>query len=395
MTTEKKKVKKTVKKVKKTKASSLVSQNLAAKVRPRYLEDFIGQEAEVKKVKGWFKNGRLPSTILLKGTTGSGKTTLARIIAIYANCEKLSFCGKCASCKAALEANFVHPDVVELNMGENGGKESILGVIQSAQYRPRYRKRVVLLDESHLLTSAAESSLLVPTEEPPADTIFIFCTTDPQKMNKTILNRCAQLDIRPILPEVMVPRLLDILKGEVEVKKPKAATKALEVIAENSEGQMRLAISMLDSVVGMVGDSKKGITVELVEDFIMNSGEAQVDQCVEDMIVNILGNDLTGAITAIRKAGDNARPILHKSRFIFSYLIGEATETNRWSTAQQKSVNAALRKNKIKYGLPTLIKCQEALINLEVQMNSCTISDAVLMETAIGSLICHDYFKKD
>lgn len=386
---EKKAKKKSSKKVSKVK--ELVSENLHAKWRPHSLDDFVGQESQTKVIRGWFMSGRIPSTIMIKGLTGSGKTTLGRMIALYANCDTLNACGKCHSCKTAIDMSYRHPDLVELNMGEVGGKESILNVIQSANNRPMYRKRIILLDESHLITKAAESSLLVPTEEPPKDTIWIFCTTDPEKMNKTIVNRATKIDIRPIDPKLMADRLMYISEQEgikfKTDKSRKAGLKVCEKIAEHSEGQMRNAISSLEGVISIVASGQAKFNSEAVELSYQQSGEADLDTAAINMVTSILKQDLVGALTAIRN-GDNARSVLHKSRFLFSGLIGEALKTNKWRTPPLKAILAT----KPKLNLPALVYAQNTLIESELKMNSCSVPELVIMETEVGKLIAHDYF---
>lgn len=384
-----KKTKKTAKTTK-TSRKELVSVNLHSKHRPRHLTDFIGQRSTVATISGWFKSGRIPSTIMLSGLTGSGKTTLARIISIYANCETLDACGKCPSCKIAKDMGR-HPDCVELNMGESGGKDAILSVIEAAKCRPGYRKRIMLIDEAHLVTKAAESSLLVPTEEPPENTIWIFCTSEPSKMNQTLRNRSAHLSIEPILPKIMVPRLMQIVEEEglkVTEKNQKAVEKALKLIADYSEGQMRFAISKLDAILP-IALVKGKLTAKLVEEDYSASGEADLDSQTVNLLKAISDNDIIEAIRSLRLA-NNSRGVMHKTRFLISGVIGELVKTNRYKTPALKAFLAT----KTKVNLPTLIYAQSALIEAEVMMNSSSVPEDVVMETALGKLIAHDYFSE-
>lgn len=390
-----KKVKKSKdKKSKKTSTSKLelISENLHTRWRPHTLDDFVGQESQVKIIRGWFKIGRIPSTIMIKGLTGSGKTTLAHIIAQYANCDTLSACGKCDSCKLMKDMEYSHPDLVELNTGEVGGKESILNVIQAANNRPMFRKKIILLDESHLMSKAAESSLLVPTEKPPKDTIWIFCTTDPEKMNKTLVNRSARIDIRPIDPDLMAKRLLYILEEEglsFKKKEKEEAAKVCLQVANQSEGQMRNAISTLEGVLSLVASGEAKISGDVVQRAYEESGDADLDKASIEMVASIINQDLIKALHAIRTSG-NPRSLLHKSRFLISGLIGEVLKTNRWKALPLKTLLA----KKLKLNLPSLIYAQDMLNQCELQMNSCSIPELVIIETEVGKLIAHDYFSK-
>lgn len=384
-----KKTKKT-KKSSKAESTALVSTNLHSKYRPRLLEDFVGQEAQVKTIAGWFKSGRMPSTIMLEGLTGSGKTTLARIIGIYANCDKMSFCGKCPSCKIALQSAYRHPDVNEYNMGEVGGKADVINLIESSKFRPKFRKRIMLIDESHLITKAAESSMLVPTEEPPEDTIWIFCTSEANKVNQTLRNRCAQIKIESIEPKIMVPRLMKIVKSEgvkITEKNKKSVQAACKLVAERSEGQMRFAISKLDNLISRSLGGEK-FNKELVESDYASSGEAELDAQTVELLTSIVNQDLFAAITALRVAGDS-RGMLHKTRFLITGVIGELTKTNKW---RSKPVKDFMSNKKLKINLAQMIFAQNALIQSEIMMNSTTVPEAVIMETELGKLIAHDYF---
>lgn len=378
------------KKTKSKKTTELVSTNLHAKYRPRKLKDFVGQEPQVKTISGWFSGKRMPSTIMLEGLTGSGKTTLARIIGIYANCETSSFCGKCSSCKIALASSFRHPDVNEYNMGEHGGKADVINLVEASKFRPKFRKRIMLIDESHLITKAAESSMLVPTEEPPEDTIWIFCTSEANKVNQTLRNRCAQIRVDSIEPEVMLPRLMKIVKAEgvkVTDKNKKSVKAACLLVAERSEGQMRFAISKLDNIISRALGGEK-FNKELVEDDYATSGEAELDAQTIALLKAICTNDLIGALTALRNAGD-ARGMLHKTRFLITGVIGHILKTNKWSS---KPVKDFMADKKIKVNLAQLIFAQNALIQSEVMMNSTVVPEAIVMETELGKLIAHDYF---
>ncbi len=374
----------------KTKPEGLVSTNLHSKYRPRKLKDFVGQESQVKVIAGWFKSGRMPSSIMLEGLTGSGKTTLARIIGIYANCDTYSFCGKCVSCKLAMQSAYRHPDVNEYNMGEVGGKADVLNLVEASKFRPKFRKRIMLIDEAHLITKAAESSMLVPTEEPPEDTIWLFCTSEANKMNQTLRNRCAQIKIESIDPDVMLPRLMKIVKAEgvkVTDANKKSVKAACKLVAERSEGQMRFAISKLDNLISRALGGEK-FNKELVESDYASSGEAELDAQTVKLLKAICTNDLLSALKSLRLAGD-ARGMLHKTRFLITGVIGDMLGTNRWAS---KPVKDFLSDKKIKVNLATLIYAQNALIQSEIMMNSTVVPEAIVMETELGKLIAHDYF---
>lgn len=224
-------------------------------VRPSHLSDVKGHPSVTNKVSRWIESGNIPSFILNYGCRGCGKTTVARIIARSANCEnptKDGPCGECPSCKAALLEN--NPDILELDAASKNKVEDVKALTEKLSYAPIYKKKVVILDEVHRLSGAAFDSLLKVLEEPPENVIFIFCTTELQKIPDTIISRARKLEYNSLPTSVIVDRL-----KEVSEKYGKSyEEEALLLIAKASKGAMRDAINFLEDFF------EEGITAENV-----------------------------------------------------------------------------------------------------------------------------------
>ena len=171
---------------------------LARKWRPRRFEDVLGQGPVVQALTHALNQDRLHPAILLTGTRGVGKTTLARIISKGLNCEtgvSSQPCGVCSSCREIDEGRSV--DMLEIDAASNTGVDNIREIIENAQYAPaRSRYKVYLVDEVHMLSKGAFNALLKTLEEPPPHVKFILATTDPQKLPVTVLSRCLQFGLR-------------------------------------------------------------------------------------------------------------------------------------------------------------------------------------------------------
>lgn len=206
----------------------------ALKYRPLVLEDLVGQEAAVLQIKGMFSTGNIANSILLSGPTGSGKTTLARIIARMAN-------------DIPADATKL-VDVVELNGAEARGIDDVRQLIKAAKYAPKRNYRVFILDEIHQWTPQAKQAFLKMLEEPPSKTIFILCTNEPEKLPNTIINRC-----HPIrLSKVSLKDCFALLKRTSEKEGQDLPVDVFKQIARLTKGHPRDALQALEAVVNYV-----------------------------------------------------------------------------------------------------------------------------------------------
>ena len=241
---------------------------LARRWRPRRFEDVLGQPHVVKALSHALAGDKLHPAILLTGTRGVGKTTLARIIAKGLNCETgvgADPCGKCAACQQVDEGRFV--DLLEIDAASHTGVDNVRELIDNAQYAPgRGRYKVYLIDEVHMLSKQAFNALLKTLEEPPPHVKFILATTDPQRLPITVLSRCLQFNLRR-LPAATIRELLGkVLAAEGLQAEPGAVAE----LARAADGSMRDGLSLLDQAIAFAGG--KALARAQVEDMLGTQG---------------------------------------------------------------------------------------------------------------------------
>lgn len=370
----------------------LTTINFADQFRPNRIEDYVGQDHIVKIMKGWQKSKTVPSTMIITGHLGSGKTTFARLVAKYINCDTFSACGKCRSCQ--MHDRGAHPDEQEFDMGGDAGKvDGSQKIVDSAPLSPMFKRRVFIFDESHLMSSAAESKLLKITEQPPAHVVFIFVTTNPEKMKGTMISRMTQLPIRPIPTDVIHKRLIGISSQlSILPKKDKAldkATSALHQVAEYAGGQMRGAITMLQNIYASVKGGED-FDKNLVAELAAADPEIDMEAKAVQMIGAYLAMDLIGVIQFLREA-NNPRAMVAKARWIIHGVIGHAAETNKWQTAGLKMFLNMTRKDNIKINLVSLVYMQSVLADAEVAFNSTSVPADIMLEAKVLTLMADIY----
>jgi DNA polymerase III subunit gamma/tau len=226
---------------------------LARKYRPSSFEDLIGQEAMVRTVSNAFETGRIPQAWILTGVRGVGKTTTARILARALNYEKQDGSVKGPTihmpdlgvhCKAIMESR--HMDVLEMDAASHTGVDDVRQINDSVRYAPASaRYKVYIIDEVHMLSTAAFNAFLKTLEEPPEHAKFVFATTEIRKVPVTVLSRCQRFDLRRVEADVLMGHLANIAAKEgVEVE-----PEALGIIARAAEGSVRDSLSLFDQAI--------------------------------------------------------------------------------------------------------------------------------------------------
>ncbi|MCB0758641.1 MAG: DNA polymerase III subunit gamma/tau [Flavobacteriales bacterium] len=226
----------------------------ARKYRPDTFDSVVGQEHVTGTLKNAVRNNHVAQAFLFTGPRGVGKTTCARILAKTINCEKLnedlSTCGECLSCKGFDEGHSLN--IFELDAASNNSVEDIRNLIQQVQIAPQIgTKKVYIIDEVHMLSSAAFNAFLKTLEEPPSYAIFILATTEKHKIIPTILSRCQVFDFRRITVSDIAKHLALIAKKEGIT----AEAQALHTIAQKADGGLRDALSIFDQLVSFGGDN--------------------------------------------------------------------------------------------------------------------------------------------
>ena len=220
--------------------------------RPKTFEDVVGQEHIVKTLKNQIKNNNIGHAYLFSGTRGTGKTSTAKIFARAVNCLNPineEPCNECEICIDTLNDNIM--DIVEIDAASNNSVDDIRELRESVKYTPSKAKyKVYIIDEVHMLSQGAFNALLKTLEEPPSYVIFILATTEPHKIPATILSRCQRFDFKRVSSKDIADRMSYICEKE----NIQAEDKALSLIARNSQGALRDALSILDQCMSFGND---------------------------------------------------------------------------------------------------------------------------------------------
>jgi DNA polymerase III subunit gamma/tau len=284
---------------------------LYRKWRSQNFDEVVGQEFIVQTLKNAIKSDRVAHAYLFSGPRGTGKTSTARIFAKALNCVKgptPNPCGTCDQCEKIKNGHAI--DVVEIDAASNRGIDEIRDLREKVRYVPVEGKyKIYIIDEVHMLTSEAFNALLKTLEEPPQHVIFILATTEPQKVPVTISSRCQRLDFKRLSNQEIVSQIRKIAEAE-GIKLDDAAA---SLIARNSEGSMRDAISLFDQLVSFSGKSVKG------DDVIAVLGTANTDLVFE--FGDALGRGDVGKLfELVNSMGASGRSIPQVTKDILLHL---------------------------------------------------------------------------
>jgi DNA polymerase-3 subunit gamma/tau len=261
---------------------------LARKWRPQVFEEVVGQQHITRALQNGISQQRVAHAFLFTGARGVGKTSTARILAKALNCEKgpqINPCNQCTNCQEITHGTSI--DVIEIDGASNRGIDEIRELRENVRYTPaKSRHKIYIIDEVHMLTKEAFNALLKTLEEPPPHIIFIFATTEPHKIPATILSRCQRYDFK----RIPFREVVGSLKRIVEEEGVQISQRGLFSIAQESEGSLRDAESLLDQVIGYAGKQIRDeeiaevlglIDRKILSDTIEAIADRDVERCME------------------------------------------------------------------------------------------------------------------
>src|SRR5437773_406488 len=270
-------------------------QVIARKYRPQRFSDVVGQEHVTQTLSHAIEQKRIAHAYLFCGPRGTGKTTIARIFAKCLNCTggpKVDFDDADPRCQEITEGRAL--DVLEIDGASNNGVEQVRELRETCKYAPASMKfKIYIIDEVHMLSTAAFNALLKTLEEPPEHVKFMFATTDPEKVLPTILSRCQRYDLRRIPVKLIAEHLAAIAKKE----NVKIDAAALHAIARGAEGAMRDAESTLDQLISFCGE-------KIEEPDVLSMFGLTAQKQLLDLARAILGGEVE---TALRLLNDLAQ----------------------------------------------------------------------------------------
>lgn len=280
--------------------------------RPQTFKEVAGQKPIIQTLKNAIKLNKVAHAYLFAGPRGTGKTTMAKIMAKALNCQNGPTddpCNECEICKGITKGTI--PDVIEIDAASNNGVDEIRELRDNVKYLPSVcRYKVYIIDEVHMLSQGAFNALLKTLEEPPAHVIFILATTEPHKIPATILSRCQRFDFQAVSENDMIERLKLVCNEEkINIK-----DEALQLIASYSEGGMRDALSLLDESISY---STKDVID--TSDVLAVSGNVS-DQNILNLLKNVYANESALAVDLLNKILDEGKEISKVVSDIMSFL---------------------------------------------------------------------------
>ena len=350
-------------------------QALYRKYRPNTFEQVVGQKIVVQTLINAIKNNKLTHAYLFAGPRGTGKTSIAKILAKTINCENLNGvtpCNKCVNCTQFNNKQMI--DIIEIDAASNNGVDEIRELKSKVNLVPNTGKyKIYIIDEVHMLTVGAFNALLKTLEEPPSHIVFVLATTEPQKIPATILSRCQRFDFKKIPAQLIFEHLKEVSKDE----NLNITEDAIFEIARLADGGMRDALSMLDQVSSFTSEK---ITINEVHE--VNGTLPQVE--IKKMILDLFDKNISEVLKKIDSYNNDGKNLAKLIEEIMNFLKNVLLYRN--ALEYLKEINSNYDIYNIDVDNNYIINCIE-IFNEALNVMKKTVNQKIILETTMIKLI--------